>query len=131
MIGQNASNITVHVGSTNQTNNSIGQRILAQTLYVHPSYNSSTLENDVALLYLSQPLQFNHSVIPIEYANSCNTTVSDISAGNNGYLTGWGYTSNSGPVVADLQGVSMPLISQANAMAVNQAYNSNYTDNRT
>ena len=127
--GQSASNITVHAGSTDQTNNSVGQRIVAQTLHVRPSYNSSTYENDVALIYLSQPLQFNHSVIPIEYANSCNTTTSDVSSGNNAYLTGWGITCNSCPVATNLQGVSMPLISQANAMAINQAYNSSYTLN--
>lgn len=127
--GQNASNITVHAGSTDQTNNAIGQRIGAQTLFVHPSYNATTLENDVALIFLSQPLQYNHSVIPIEYANNCNTTTADITAGNTTYVTGWGITCNSCPVATNLQGLSIPIITQANAMAINVAYNAAYTNN--
>ncbi len=129
MGGATNGNTTIHAGSTDQTNNSNGQVIQAQTLYVHPNYNSSTQENDIALIYLSQPLHFNHSIVPIEYANSCNTTTSDVSSGNNAFLTGWGITCNACPGATNLQGVLMPIISQTNAMALNQAYNSNYTAN--
>lgn len=127
--GQSASDIIVHAGATDQTNNNIGQRIQAQTLYVHPSYNISTLDNDVALIYLSQPLDFNKNVVPIEYANSCNTTLADMDSSKTAYLTGWGITCNNCPVATNLQGVSMPFISQTDAEAINIAYNSNYTLN--
>lgn len=126
--GTTASNTTVHAGSTDRTDISTGQIIQAQTIHVHPGYNSVTLENDIALIYLSQPLQFNHSVVPIEYANSCNTSIADIAPGNSAFLTGWGITCNTCPGATLLQGVTMPLISQANAMAINQAYNPNYTN---
>jgi hypothetical protein len=127
--GATAANTTIHAGSTNQTSSGTGQTIQAQTLFTHPNYDGGTLENDIALIYLSQPLQFNHAVVPIEYANTCNTTSLDIDPGNDAFLTGWGITCNSCPGATNLQGVTMPLISQANAMAINQAYNSNYTLN--
>lgn len=127
--GQVASSITVHAGSTDQTNNAVGQRIAAQTLFVHPSYSSLTLENDIALIFLAQPLSFNHSVVPIEYANTCNTTTNDVSPGTSVFLTGWGITCNTCPGAANLQGLDIPMISRANAMTINQNHNSSYTLN--
>ncbi len=129
--GQSTSNVYVHAGSTDQTNNSVGQVIQAQTLHIHPGYNASTLENDVALIYLSQALQFNHNVMPITIADSCNTDTAEVngSAGISAFLTGWGITCNSCPVAIDLQGATMPLISQSSAMATNISYNASYTNN--
>jgi hypothetical protein len=126
--GATTSNTVIHAGSNDQTS-SAGQNISVDIIHVHPSYNSSTQENDIALLHLSSPLQFNNNVMPIEYANNCNTNASDYTPGNNVYLSGWGITCNSCGVATFLQGLSIPFISNANAMAINVAYNSAYTAN--
>ncbi|MDR0802874.1 DUF1986 domain-containing protein [Fluviicola sp.] len=126
--GATTSNTVIHAGSDNQTS-SAGQSVSVDAIYVHPSYNSSNSENDVALLHLSQSLQFNNNVMPVEYANNCNTDASDYSVGNNVYLSGWGITCNSCGVSTYLQGLSIPFISNATAMAINLAYNLTYTQN--
>lgn len=126
--GATTSNTVIHAGSNNQTS-SAGQNISVDAIYVHPSYNSSNSENDVALLHLATPLQFNNDVMPIEYANSCNTNTSDYNAGNNVYLSGWGITCNSCGVATYLQGLTIPFVTNATAMAINAAYNAAYTQN--
>ena len=129
LVGASANSITIHAGSTDQTNNSVGQRIVAQTIYVHPNYNSTTLENDVALIYLSQPLIFNHDVCPIEYANNCNTTTTSISPPRSTFLTGWGITCNTCSGSTTLNGVNLPIIDNTTARNINIAYNSSYNTN--
>jgi secreted trypsin-like serine protease len=135
-----ANMLIIHAGSTDQTNDNIGQRIqgllpgVGIPILIHPNYNGVTFENDIALIQLSQPLQFNQSVAPIQFANSCNTTESDIAApadgspGPSAFLTGWGGTSNGSLTPsAILRGVSMPLIDRGTAEALNLAANVNYT----
>lgn len=126
--GATTSNTVIHAGSNDQTSSG-GQNIAVDIIHVHPSYNTSNSENDIALLHLSTPLQFNHNVIPIEYANNCNTNSSDYAAGNNVYLSGWGITCNTCGGATLLQGLSIPFVSNATAMALNQAYSSSYTAN--
>lgn len=126
--GATTSNTVIHAGSNDQTS-SAGQNISVDAIYTHPSYNSSTQENDIALLHLSSPLVFNNNVMPIEYANSCNTKPADYNAGNPVYLSGWGITCNTCGVATFLQGLSIPFVSNATAMAINVAYNSAYTAN--
>lgn len=126
--GATTSNTVIHAGSNDQTS-SAGQNISVDAIYTHPSYNSTTQENDIALLHLSSPLTYNHNVMPIEYANSCNTKPADYTAGNPVYLSGWGITCNSCGVATFLQGLSIPFVTNATAMALNVAYNSGYTAN--
>ncbi len=132
-----ATNVIIHAGSTDQTNNSIGQRIISSNIIIHPNYDPDIKAHDIALIELSQPLVFNHQVSPIEYANYCNTTVSDIS--NLGahpgappspapvaFLTGWGLTCNHCPPATHLQGVNITWIPASQAMNLNLAYSSSY-----
>lgn len=124
--GATTSNTVIHAGSNDQTS-SAGQSISVDAIYVHPSYNSSTSDNDIALLHLSSALVFNNDVMPIEYANNCNTKPADYAAGNNAYLSGWGITCNTCGVSTYLQGLTIPFVSNATAMALNVAYNASYT----
>lgn len=122
--------LTIHAGSADQTDDNVGQRIQGTSpsgtpILIHPNYDGNTLENDIALIQLSQPLQFNQYIAPIEYANSCNTALSDIDAPTDGspgpsaFLTGWGATCNNCPTSALLYGVSIPLINRNTAMNLN------------
>lgn len=121
-----AADISVHAGSTNQTDNNNGQVIQVQTIYLHPSYTTDPDEHDIALLYLSQPLMFNQRVQPIQYANSCNSSALDISPNPNitSFLTGWGLLTAGGTHPANLRGVDMPIISNTLAEAINTSHHS-------
>jgi Trypsin len=116
--------LSVHLGSTTRFNfngSSYAQNfeITADNAHVikHPNYNASTWENDIALIQLSQPIQFNEQAMPIEYANQYNTSISNVSSGQIALLTGWGETCPNCIDPQFLQGVSMPLISR------NEAFN--------
>ena len=59
------------------------------TKILHPNYNEYTLDNDIALLQLSSPVEYT----PIElYAGGALE-----SAGTSTEVTGWGATSENGP----------------------------------
>lgn len=106
------SEIIVHAGSTNQTDDGNGQRIGVESWVRHElAMNSPINEYDIALLKLSEPLVFSNGIQPIEYATPENTTLADIAPGQNAFISGWGFTSNSGAAVDLLRGVSLPIIS--------------------
>lgn len=133
--------LTIHAGSADQTDDSFGQRIGAlpsithgTEVIIHPDYNPNTNEHDLALIKLAQPLQFNHSVMPVEYANNINVIPADIDAPVNGspgpiaFLTGWGGNCNNCQTPqALLKGVSMPLYDRTFAYNLNIAANVNNT----
>jgi secreted trypsin-like serine protease len=68
------SRYTVHAGATDQTDNSIGQRIEVAEIVFHPLWllAAGHIEYgpDLALIRLKTPLCFNANVQPIAYATS-------------------------------------------------------------
>ncbi len=117
-----ASNVTVHAGSTDRTDNTKGQRILAQTITLGPfGWTTLTRIGDVALIELSAPLQFNENVQPVKYANLCNTTINDLSISKIGFLSGWGRTCWNCSFSQTLKGLELPIISSTLANQINQA----------
>lgn len=121
-----ASNIKIHAGVTNQTELNSGQLIQAAQIIIHPNYNSSTNNNDLALIKLSSPLQYNSNVQPIQYANECNLPANLISPGSVAQLTGWGYTCNNCSVNDILQVINIPVISNSEANQRNSQNSNNY-----
>jgi secreted trypsin-like serine protease len=115
--------IRVHAGATDQTNNAIGQRIVCDQVIVHPQYNATTFDNDIALLHLSAPLQMNNNVRTANYSTLCNTPDALIAPGSSAAITGWGRTCNTCPVSNTLRGVIVPVISNAQAMQIQQNNN--------
>ncbi|XP_041032784.1 trypsin-3-like isoform X1 [Carcharodon carcharias] len=83
------------------------QYIGASKVIIHPHYNPQTLDNDVMLVKLSSPVQFNSYVRPIELSSSCPT------AGLQCLVSGWGNLLNDGEVLypADLQCLDVPVLS--------------------
>lgn len=111
--------ITVHAGSTNQTNNSIGQRIIVDQIILHPAPGNgatpgSDYRNDLALLHLSTPFCFNESIQPITYATLENTDLTDIQPGVEAFLTGWGKDLDN-KMHDNLESIVIPIISDAEA----------------
>ncbi|RVE69982.1 hypothetical protein OJAV_G00083040 [Oryzias javanicus] len=78
------------------------------TLIVHPSYNSVTFDNDIALLQLSSPVTFNSYISPVCLASTGSTFYSGI----NTWVTGWGRIGSgvSLPSPQTLQEVQVPIV---------------------
>ena len=66
------------------------QIIPIDTIILHPKFNRLTLDYDVALIELKNPIKFNSNVRPV-----CLPTT-DFDAGTDCYVTGWGRTMEGG-----------------------------------
>ncbi|EFX77159.1 trypsin [Daphnia pulex] len=90
---------------------------------MHPDYSPITLENDIALIYLSGPLNvlpFNEAVQPI---NLALTGTADPEPGLSVTVAGWGTTSASGDRSDVLLSVDIPVVSDEDC---NAAYSGEY-----
>lgn len=82
-------------------------QVLADTVIVHPNYDSKTLENDLALIKLRQPVPYREDIQPI-----CLPGLDEDFTGLDGYATGWGLTDFDKRQLPDtLQIVRLPIIS--------------------
>lgn len=73
---------------------------------VHPKYNFSTYEYDLALVQLEKELDFAPHISPI-----CLPPSDDSLVGHNGTVTGWGRLSEGGTLPSVLQEVQVPIVS--------------------
>ncbi|MGW3117438.1 trypsin-like serine protease [Streptomyces sp. NPDC001107] len=74
----------------------------------HPSYNSTTVDNDVAVLTLAAPI----TATPIRMATSTDTA--SYAAGTNAKVYGWGRTSStSNDISQTLQSATLPIQSDS------------------
>ncbi|KAK7057018.1 CLIP domain-containing serine protease, partial [Halocaridina rubra] len=80
----------------------VERRIAAFNL--HPNFNSRTFENDIAVLILESPVQYNDFIRPI-----CLPPPGESFAGRPGTVIGWGALAYQGPVSPVLQKVSVPV----------------------
>lgn len=109
--------LQVAAGITNRNDNLNGQyRNIAQVI-IHPDYNAATSNNDVALIRLSVPLNFNNRVLPIQLTNN----LSHFNTGQTTRVTGWGNTLDGpNPSLSNvLQELEMPIISNTQANNMN------------
>ena len=110
--------LMVHAGSTDQTNNNIGQRVGVDQIILHPDFTPfvglTVATHDLALLHLSTPLCFNENVQPVVFATPANTSTDDLAPGTGAFITGWG-DSGSGCCNGILLGAGLPLINNADA----------------
>jgi trypsin len=82
-----------------------GQLMSVAKVTAHPSYNPSTINNDIGVIQLSSPLTFGPTVSPVTLPASG----SDPTDGTPVTATGWGRTSTNGPIPADLQTVALTI----------------------
>lgn len=54
----------------------------------HPDFDYSEMSSDIALMWLSRPLQFSESIAPIEMLDEGV----EIADGAETIITGWGHT---------------------------------------
>ena len=84
-----ASEISVYVGIHNKDAVPPSNSIRVSSVVTHPQYNGGTFENDIAVVTLAQPIQFNDKIQPACLPDS-GFPAYDQLIGKNVVITGWG-----------------------------------------
>ncbi|XP_054860915.1 transmembrane protease serine 9 isoform X3 [Amphiprion ocellaris] len=104
-----ASNVQVFLGRQSQQGSNPNEvsRTVTQII-IHPNYNPSTFDNDIALLRLSSTVTFTDFIVPVCLAASDST----FHAGINTWVTGWGTIASgvSNPFPQNLMEVQVPTV---------------------
>jgi len=117
-----ASEVEVAIGINNLNNISITDRITINNIFVHPDYDTNSLDNDIALLELATPS--NNTVLSI----ADNSFTDNIATGELMTIIGWGSVKATEPLAFPilLQEVQVPRFDFA---ACNNIYNDLLTNN--
>ncbi|XP_037916202.1 trypsin delta-like [Hermetia illucens] len=103
--GTSASVLSVVAGTSSRTSG--GTSIKVSQVKVHPSYSSSTMSNDVAVLILASSFTLSSSIQLIALTSSAPAAGSVVT------VTGWGTTSEGGSAASTLQVVDVNVVSSA------------------
>jgi len=118
--GSSAASMRIEAGVTLLS--ASGQVRNVAQIYVAPGYDGDTTNGkDVALLRLSSPLSLNANVAVVELATEADAA--SFAPGDTGLVSGWGTLSAGGPSPNNLQSVSVPIVSNAQAAAAYGASN--------
>ncbi|XP_048055252.1 tryptase-like isoform X1 [Megalobrama amblycephala] len=120
------SNLRVYLGRrTQQGTNANEVMRTVRTIIVHPSYNSKTNDNDIALLRLSSVVTFNNYIRPVCLAAQNSV----FSAGTSSWITGWGdvQAGVNLPAPGNLQETMVPVV--ANTQCNNLLGSGSVTNN--
>jgi secreted trypsin-like serine protease len=74
-------------------------------IYNHASYNSATMDNDIALMKLASCVSYTDYILPVCISRSKTTL-----AGQTALVTGWGTTSSGGSLASKLMQVGVKLL---------------------
>ena len=88
-------NLDVYVGITDLANPTNQQPIGVSSINRHPSFNPTTLDNDVAILHLASPAPIGPAAQVMDLA--APTDVTQWEPGDAAQIAGWGLTSPPGP----------------------------------
>ncbi|XP_038565978.1 serine protease 27-like [Micropterus salmoides] len=117
--------LTVHLGlDTLDLPNTNGMSRTVSQIIQHPNYNTTTNDNDIALLKLSSPVNFTDYIRPVCLA----VDGSVFNAGTTCWVTGWGRIQTGIPLPSPkrLQEVSVPIVSNSDC---NVTYRGKITNN--
>ena len=92
--------------------NTGGTRRNVKRIIVKSNFDSQTMDNDVALIELVEPLELDASIQPIILVAS-NDEATLLRNGTTLVVTGWGTTQQNGKPVRDLRYVEVPLVDHA------------------
>ena len=109
--GESASNTVVRIGSDNLYAQG-GSSYDADEIIIHNDYNSNTMNNDIALIKLENPISFNNSrnSVLLMCENQVDLGVQD--AGEISWVTGWGDTEGT-TNSSQLQVVAVPITTES------------------
>ncbi|CAF1257260.1 unnamed protein product [Rotaria sp. Silwood1] len=118
VMGATVSQITIYAGSNAQRNGS--QILSVATITIHPHYSPSTYVNDIALLYLSTPLNITDRSVSTICLPSVNLSTLSASEwpppGTRVVAVGWGRLSENGLTASILQQVTMRTVDHRSLM---------------
>ncbi|CAF1258475.1 unnamed protein product [Adineta steineri] len=102
----NPSAITITAGLHNKKNNedATQQKRTVERIFMHPGYNNKTIENDITILRLAQPVQFNKYVQPACLPGP------DPKSNDSVVLIGWGATQVGGAAYHELKQTKVKVI---------------------
>jgi secreted trypsin-like serine protease len=107
--------MSIKVGANNPYSSSEGKTYNVSQIIVNENYNSQTLDNDIALLRISGPINYPNAV-PIKLVSSEDVADGAIIPGVMSWVTGWGLTSVSPSILPlNLQKVQLPIVSNSQA----------------
>ncbi|XP_041061556.1 coagulation factor X [Carcharodon carcharias] len=101
------------------------EKVLVKKFLIHPQYDPIRYDNDIALLYLNQPVNFSTSIAPICLPNH-NLGQLLLQDGKVGTVSGWGLTHKGGRSSRFLRRVQLPYVEQEVCI---QSTNLSVTDN--
>jgi trypsin len=105
---------TLQVRYNSLQHGSGGALVSVSAILVHPSYSSSTIDNDIALIRLSSPLTLGQSQAR---AVALPAQGSDPAAGTSVIAAGWGAISEGGSLAAALRQVTVPIVARTTAQS--------------
>lgn len=88
-----------------------------ESIVVHPNYSSSTLDNDIALMKLSEKVDFGTGIKPV-----CLPSPSADFTGQSATAVGWGTSSFGGSQLEIANEITVPIRTQAECTAVYSNY---------
>lgn len=116
--GQSPSDFRIVAGITRVSQSSSGQIRNVAQIVMFPGYVTPENGKDVALVRLSTPLTLNSTTVKaIPIVTAADATAGLTNPGVNTTVTGWGTLSSGGSSPDNLQKVTVPVISNADADA--------------
>ncbi|KAJ3632598.1 hypothetical protein MTP99_009595 [Tenebrio molitor] len=113
---------TIHLGSNSlQGSDPYAVKVSADTYVLHPDYNIATLDNDIGLIWLREPVPFSDYLKPVDFL-----PFAEISPSSSAMAIGWGQVGDEDPgIVDELQWVYVTSLSNPECRIV---YGSQITD---
>jgi len=119
-------NYIIRIGeySLDKKENEVERRI--RKIVLHSDYATGNFNNDIALLHLEQPVEYNKFVKPI----CINDGAISYPTGTKCMVTGWGRTQNEiGPYSSILQQLEVPMISHQTCVSAFEKFLTAITQN--
>ena len=110
-VGQSPAGVAVAVGVTDLTQPQAGRIFNVDRIVIHPNYNPATMQNDVALWHLAQPITFNgnYPAAALRLVSPADVGTGVADPGVVATITGWGSLSFGGNYPFALQVGAAPI----------------------
>ncbi|KAJ8021040.1 Ovochymase-1 [Holothuria leucospilota] len=109
--GARANLNAIILGEVHLTNESVSRvNRSVERIFVHPGYQSIVIDNDIALIQLTEPVEFDDFVRPACLPS--NSSISEEDYYSKCYATGWGKTDGYGDISMRLLQAQVPLINR-------------------
>ena len=115
--GENANTTSIRVGATNSYASG-GDIYQAAEIIAHNGYNGNSMNNDIALIRLENPIQFNNNVQPVLLICDQQVQLGAEDVGQTSWITGWGEDEGTANNPNQLQVVDVPITEEIRLMLI-------------